>query len=172
MVNPKTAFIKRKPLDWYRKNHPNLCCTDEFIVKPKFLRLDETDFTLLDNLRTKELHKTSEYVYFIICKYSMFIKIGYSDDPYRRLKQLQTGCPHRLELVKLIIGGYTQEQELHDFYSKLRVTSSLEWFCYSDEMRNYIKKLGNVYSHPGTYGFTKPTTVSQWWLDGLDLTGF
>lgn len=70
-------------------------------------------------------------VYFIGCN-RMGIKIGYTkNDPSKRLKQLQTGCPYKLELLYVINNA---DKETESYYH--RVFSSYlningEWYNYS-----------------------------------------
>lgn len=59
-------------------------------------------------------------VYFIGCN-KMGIKIGYTkNDPIKRLRQLQTGCPYKLKLL-YVINGADKETEAyyHRYFSNL-----------------------------------------------------
>lgn len=57
-----------------------------------------------------------------------FIKVGISQDPEKRLKQLQTGCPFPLAIIKLFKHDDARylEQELHKDLE--RYNTSGEWF--------------------------------------------
>lgn len=57
---------------------------------------------------------------------SSFVKVGVASDPSRRLSDLQTGNPRRLEIVWTIPGGYDLERALHSWFDKYRAEG--EWF--------------------------------------------
>ena len=67
-------------------------------------------------------------VYFIGCNY-MGIKIGYTkNDPSKRLKQLQTGCPYKLELLYVMNGcNRDTEQYYHRFFTEY-LNINGEWY--------------------------------------------
>ena len=60
-----------------------------------------------------------------------FYKIGYSNDPYKRMAELQIGNPTPIELVGTISGSITDERRFHDLFKEKRVSG--EWFSLSDE---------------------------------------
>jgi hypothetical protein len=69
------------------------------------------------------------HLYFISS--GKYTKIGISDNPKRRLKQLQTGNPDKLILIDHVNTGSSDEAArvedmLHKFYSHKRVRG--EWF--------------------------------------------
>jgi hypothetical protein len=63
------------------------------------------------------------------------IKIGIAVHPHRRLKQLQTGNPHYLSLLKTIPARSPRatEQRLHQMMSHYRSPVQKEWFVMGDE---------------------------------------
>ena len=62
--------------------------------------------------------KAQKYVYFIQCE--DLIKIGYSKNINKRLKQLQTGCPYALQLLYVIDNAdYETEQYYHRYFSSI-----------------------------------------------------
>lgn len=64
-------------------------------------------------------------VYFV--RSTSFMKIGHTREGLReRLRSLQTGNPHRLEVVATMPGGPTDERHLHTSLSTFRVRG--EWF--------------------------------------------
>jgi len=71
-------------------------------------------------------------VYFIkCCDNKGFIKIGVANDPYKRLDDLQVGCPYRLEIIAVIKcrtkkHAYSTESYLHKVFRKTSVRG--EWF--------------------------------------------
>lgn len=69
-------------------------------------------------------------VYFI--SNGAYVKIGVASNPKKRLKALQTGNPHKLELLRVIKGGHAEEAALHAHFAHLRVNG--EWFKYHSEM--------------------------------------
>lgn len=65
------------------------------------------------------------------------VKIGYAEDPYRRLKELQTGSAHKLELLGYIPGSYEQETILHRHFEPYHMRA--EWFRLSKEIKLFIE---------------------------------
>lgn len=66
-------------------------------------------------------------VYFAHAVGTELVKIGFTGgDPAERLRGLQTGCPHRLELIAVIPGGESDEGRWHEDYAADRVNG--EWF--------------------------------------------
>lgn len=79
-------------------------------------------------------------IYFIRGTISGSIKIGYTGkDPGRRLAQLQTGSPERLELLGSIPGGLEDEARLHARFAAYRLRADGEWFSPSDTMMAEIR---------------------------------
>lgn len=70
---------------------------------------------------------TSSFVY-IIKGYGRWYKIGVSREPKNRLKQLQTACPFKLEIVKTISThkATTLEMDIHERFIDRRGEG--EWF--------------------------------------------
>lgn len=54
------------------------------------------------------------------------IKIGWSQHPKKRLKELQTACADKLRLVGVMEGDADTERRLHWFFRNVRVRG--EWF--------------------------------------------
>lgn len=63
-------------------------------------------------------------IYFI--SNGTYTKIGKADEPEKRLKELQTGCPEKLEIKLVIDGGEDKERMLHKALNKYRYRG--EWF--------------------------------------------
>jgi hypothetical protein len=74
------------------------------------------------------------FIYFIVC--GDYIKIGYSDNPEKRLVQMQTGSPIDMSLALKIEGTRATEQEMHSRFSRLRVRG--EWFHFDEELRDFV----------------------------------
>lgn len=58
------------------------------------------------------------------------VKIGRADDPAQRLRELQTGNPHKLELLAVFPNsGQTAELALHRRYARYATGGGREWFA-------------------------------------------
>lgn len=75
-------------------------------------------------------------VYFIGADWSSPIKIGYTTLPRlkARLSAIQIGHPHRLRVLRAVIGGHALEQSLHERFADERLNG--EWFSPSAELRD------------------------------------
>jgi len=72
----------------------------------------------------------SAHIYIISEKNSDYYKVGYTAQaPLARLRELQTGNPRQLKLVRYveIDDAYRVEQLLHAVLGKWHITR--EWFC-------------------------------------------
>ena len=76
-------------------------------------------------------------IYFI--KHTDFVKIGYTGDISARLTQLQISCPVKLNVLGLIDGNLEDEAIYHEKFKHL--SSSGEWFKYSEELSKFIETL-------------------------------
>jgi len=76
-------------------------------------------------------------IYFIRNIVSGNIKIGFSDTPKKRLKDLQTGSHDKLLLIKTIPGDRELEAQFHQQFSHCRLDG--EWFSPTDELVEFIK---------------------------------
>ena len=152
LVNPSAALIKHVDLEDVQKlatptpgglqrlNHINERGVLNMLIKssrtpPKLL--DEVisrvkgakeviaaleDFEIPENLPTM-------YVYAIRNKHTGRIKLGISENPERRLKELQIGNDCELELLayREAANRFKDEKAIHDKYQHLRVRG--EWFA-------------------------------------------
>jgi hypothetical protein len=80
----------------------------------------------------------SGYVYFIEAVGLSRVKIGYSEDPESRLKQLLTGSPVALKIFAKMPGNQPMEKEIHSRFLHLKVEN--EWFHFTDEIMAYVEK--------------------------------
>lgn len=69
------------------------------------------------------------------------VKIGYSHDPMKRVKQLQTGHPHKIGLEGWF--EFKNEKEARAFEKELHHTFKSkhmggEWFAFDEEVMNFI----------------------------------
>ena len=67
-------------------------------------------------------------VYFITD--GRYTKIGVTEDPKKRLKELQTGNPFKLSLAKVIDGSYEEEKQLHDMLHLYQING--EWYDFNE----------------------------------------
>lgn len=74
---------------------------------------------------------------YLISHENKFLKIGYTKNIHKRLSQLQTSSPVRLEVLHLIEGDINLEKELHLLFGHLVVSG--EWFTFDDSILNYFK---------------------------------
>ena len=96
---------------------------------------------VVDFLEHKRLMRESgkkAQVYFIGNTDYELVKIGFSSEPEKRVKQLQTGCPFPITILHTEVGTPKNESELHRRFSKHRVNG--EWFKLSLSILNYIQK--------------------------------
>lgn len=75
-------------------------------------------------------------VYFLRARESGRIKIGFSTDAPSRIRQLQTGSPERLELLRVLPAGADLERALHIAFAVERQHN--EWFAPSSRLLAYI----------------------------------
>lgn len=68
-------------------------------------------------------------------KYKL-VKIGFSTNPFNRVKSLQTGCPFKLTLFHSYKGTEKQEKELHKQFTDLRMNG--EWFKLDGALKKYL----------------------------------
>lgn len=66
-----------------------------------------------------------------------FLKIGCTNDIHKRLSQLQTSVPVKLNVIALIDGGYAEESDLHNMFKHL--SESGEWFKYDYSIIKYFQ---------------------------------
>ncbi len=67
------------------------------------------------------------------------IKIGISGDPAQRLRTLQTGYPHPLRLLAVVVGAAEQEPRYHERFAEHRLAG--EWFERHPDILAEIERL-------------------------------
>ena len=77
-------------------------------------------------------------IYFI--KQGQYVKIGYTENLSRRVKELQTASPQPLKVLLTIPGSRETEKALHSFFSSKRVNG--EWLHYGS--LNKVDTLANI----------------------------
>jgi hypothetical protein len=80
-------------------------------------------------------------VYFIHDGERNAVKIGWSDEPEKRLKTFMAANPGSLILLATIEGGACEERQLHRHFDHLRVEGRREWFHCTAELLNCINDL-------------------------------
>jgi len=68
------------------------------------------------------------HLYIIQSSNNGCFKIGRSKHPMKRLKQLQTGSPYKLEILLIIENGGKHEKSLHSLFPKKEISCKGEWF--------------------------------------------
>ena len=66
------------------------------------------------------------------------VKIGYADDPSKRIPGIQTSSPFELEVLLIIDGNYDKESELHKRFQKHRTSG--EWFDLEGPIQSFINE--------------------------------
>lgn len=89
----------------------------------------------------EKMNLASCFVYFIVCE--EMVKIGVSDDVPKRLKQLQTASPKKMEIIHVIPfkdrkEAYKEEARLHAKYSSSNLGG--EWFDKYEVIEKEIMK--------------------------------
>lgn len=74
---------------------------------------------------------------YLISHENKFVKIGFTKNIHKRLSQLQTSSPVKLEVLHLIEGDVNLEKKLHLLFGNLVVSG--EWFTFDDSILNYFK---------------------------------
>ena len=72
------------------------------------------------------------YIYIVHCKDLNTIKIGYSDNPFARLAQLQIGNSSELSILSIFKGGREEEEILHKKFASNKVRG--EWFALDESL--------------------------------------
>lgn len=95
------------------------------------------------------------YVYFLRADISGVYKIGITNNPLKRLYQLQTSCPYRLKIRYLFDcenqdNAYKLEKHFHKKFKKHRMNG--EWF--SKDLKTIIRKWMNDFYYHNISGRT------------------
>lgn len=78
-------------------------------------------------------------IYFVAAPEASRIKIGFSNNPDKRIASLMTSSAYKLETIAVIEGSREQEQALHQRFAHLRVHR--EWFADCSEIRDFVASL-------------------------------
>lgn len=80
------------------------------------------------------------FIYCIVADHNKFIKIGYSTNPPKRLKALQTSCPHSLEIRSFFLGSKQEENETQSEFRELLTGAKNEWFVYDKKIIDLFQR--------------------------------
>jgi len=104
---------------------------------------EERGLKEIDWRAAKPPKKPKGYIYFFQGQCGGAIKIGYSVDPQKRLKELQTGYPDTLKVLLMIPGSENTERALHKHFEASRLKG--EWFRPDPYVIEKIKELKAKY---------------------------
>lgn len=76
---------------------------------------------------------------------SLPVKIGYSSNPSKRLKGIQTGNPCPLCIRKLVYGTITEEKKIHTLLHEFKTNG--EWFVFNGHAVNILNKILSSQAH-------------------------
>lgn len=79
------------------------------------------------------------YVYFIADDFAETVKIGFSKNPWARVKDLQTGRHSKLSVVATVKTTDASEVKVHDLFADERAGG--EWFSYSSRIQGLVKRI-------------------------------
>jgi hypothetical protein len=79
------------------------------------------------------------YVYFIADDTMETVKIGYSKNPWARVKDLQTGRKNRLHVVATLKTTGVSEADVHWVFKEERISG--EWFDFSPRIQGLVKDI-------------------------------
>lgn len=86
--------------------------------------------------------KQNAYVYVVGNKEMNICKIGFSNNVFKRLSAIQTGCPFKLEIFCVVEGSVQTERKLHKKYDYLRLNG--EWFKYEGLLKQSVENTQSV----------------------------
>lgn len=96
---------------------------------------------------TRHKNKYPGFVYFVQGEFGGGVKIGYSQNPECRLKQLQTSYPDTLKILVLVPGSSKSEHLYHKQFENIKLNG--EWFKPEKELLDEIEKLKIKYEQVG-----------------------
>jgi len=79
-------------------------------------------------------------IYFI--RFNGFVKIGFSNNPNKRIASLQVGLPIEVEVLNISKGSRADEKSLHKLFINSKAKG--EWFEFTDDIKEYIKSLNDI----------------------------
>jgi hypothetical protein len=76
----------------------------------------------------------SGFIYFVACLPMNAVKIGYSQNPVSRVREMQTGCPAPLKLYATVPATMEEERRLHAAFMPLHIHG--EWFRFEAKLHD------------------------------------
>lgn len=67
------------------------------------------------------------------------VKIGFSDNPFNRIKELQVGNPERLKIIAMFPGSMRLERNIHARLKQYRING--EWFRWTPEVISILESV-------------------------------
>lgn len=129
----KSVGVKPDKYWWKYNNHEIYrLYKKEFGICDKFNKLktrkkDNTAYLYYESIKGRFTNFGDGGVYIIGNIEKGVCKIGYSKNPHKRIKSIQTGCPYPISILKYYKGiGLREERLLHKKYSKYKLQG--EWF--------------------------------------------
>jgi hypothetical protein len=91
----------------------------------------------------KQIESKPQYIYLIQKNTESIYKIGISDNPLKRVKQLQTGNSARLHLIKIfpVANAPAIEKRLHRLLMFHRCSPHGEWFKLTPEYVELVTEI-------------------------------
>ncbi len=90
-------------------------------------------------------------VYFMVAKNQTkrLLKIGKANDPARRLKQIQVGCPYRITLFSVIRcrsdqHAFAVEKAAHEVFKHKRCRNNGEWFRFTKDVQSEVSRFCEI----------------------------
>ena len=105
--------------------------------KPSKTRKQKNIETNQSEEQTSEVKKKQGFVYYIQEEMDGNIKIGWSDDPVKRLSQHQTSNSRELRMLVYVRGSQEYEREIHRKFQSSKTTG--EWFKPDKRLLVYIE---------------------------------
>lgn len=104
----------------------------EFLIHEKKRRINKAE-EIENSLKGK-------VVYFIGNRNHSVVKIGRTKNVFKRLKNVQTGCPYNLKILGCI---ETQKngRKMYQYYRRYQLRG--EWFELSDRIDSFLEELDN-----------------------------
>lgn len=96
------------------------------------------------------------------------VKIGYSEDPSKRLSSLQTGHPRRLKIIlQITTGDYEEDRRLEKYYHNKfdEYRDDREWFSVQGRLAEFIRQFAYQRIGIGPVGAIEDTYWRQKYED-------
>ena len=93
--------------------------------------------------KVTNLKEGKGYIYFIQGEFGGTINIGYSKNPKRRLKELQTGRPETLKILYIMECTENKKESIYELFKPSRLKG--EWFMPDDYLIKEMKKISEEF---------------------------